>query len=389
MVKVIVGTNGTSRNPEFAGSAWVRLQYVLGLEELGVESFWVDRLQSPVDPRKMPHSLAYLMKRFDRMANDFGFGDRYCVVYKNGERHFGMSEKQLTQLASEADLLINVGGHLPEVSPLMQIPRRAYLDVDPGFTQIWMGHHQSEVGPLLQYDVGVDRHNFFFTVGQNVGRPEFKIPTDGIEWHSIVPPVVLDLWPPHIDETCERFSTVADWRGSQAAIFEDELYGGKRREFIRFLHLPKESQQRIELALFISPHDCEDLALLVGMQWQILDPCLYAGDPESYREFIQYSRAEFSVAKNGYVKANSGWISDRTACYLASGKPALVQSTGLEGRLPTGKGLLTFRTLEEALAGIDAINQNYLAHCQAARQIAEKYFDSDEVLGSILERVGL
>jgi len=234
-----------------------------------------------------------------------------------------------------------------------------------------------------------DRHNFFFTVGQNVGTPEFTVPTRGIDWHPIVPPVVLDQWPPHIDETYQRISTIADWRGSQDAVFEGVYYGGKRDEFIRFLNVPLEVQPRIELALFISQREYEDLRLLAQHKWHIEDPVFWAGDPHSYREFIQFSRAEFSVAKHGYVQSNSGWISDRTVCYLASGKPALVQSTGFEGRLPTGKGLLTFRTVEEAIAGIQAINDDYLAHCHAARQIAEAYCNSDIVLGAMLEQVGL
>lgn len=378
MTKIIVGTRGTSRLPEFAGSTWVRLQYVLGLQKLGVESFWVDRLP-PIDPCEHHHSVRYLMKRFGRMAEDFGFGDRYCVIYNGGERYFGMTEKQLERLVGEADLLINISGHLPKESSLMRIRRRAYVDVDPGFTQIW----------AHQRDLGFDQHNFFFTTGQNVGRPEFKIPTRGINWQPIVPPVVLDRWPPHIDEAHQGFSTIADWRGSQEAIFEEEYYGGKRREFIRVLTLPGLSDQDIYLALCMGPRDAEDLWLLVGHKWRVLNPYMYAGDPESYQEFIQCSRAEFSVAKSGYVKSASGWISDRTPCYLASGKPALIQSTGFEWRLPTGKGLLTFRTLDEAVAGVEAINDDYLSHCHAARQIAEEHFSSDRVLGRMLEHVGL
>jgi hypothetical protein len=378
VIKAIVGTKGKSGIPEFAGSTWVPLQYLLGLRKLGVESFWVDRL-SPIDHLHHHHSLHYLIERFDHTARSFGLQDHYCIVYNDGERYFGMTEKQFMQVVAEAELLVSISGHLPPKSPLMRIPRRAYIDVDPGFVQIW----------AQQVDMALDRHNFFFTVGQNVGGPEFKIPTLGIYWHPIVPPVVLDLWPPHIDEQDQRFSTIADWRGSQEAVFEKEYYSGKREEFLRFLRLPLEAKQPIEPALCISHSEYEDLSLLHRRDWKIKDSYLYAGDPYSYREFIQFSRAEFSVAKNGYVKSNSGWISDRTACYLASGKPALVQSTGFEGYLPTGKGLLTFRIIEDAVRGIEAINNDYLFHCRAARQIAEKYFNSDVVLGYILEQVGL
>jgi hypothetical protein len=378
MKTVIVGTRETSRWPEFAGSTWVRLQYLLGLRRLGFDSVWVDRL-GPVDPLQHHHSLDYLVARFDRTAREFGLGDRYCIEYNGGERYFGMSGGEFRDLTGEAELLINVSGHLPPDSPLMRVPRRAFIDVDPGFTQIWA--HQA--------DLGLGRHNYFFTVGQNVGGPGFTIPLRGVDWVPTLPPVVLEQWPAHIDPACRRFSTVGDWRGSQYAVFDGESYSGKRREFLRFLLVPRRARQPVEPAIYVGFADSEDLELLLGNKWVVHDPFLSAGDPHSYREFVRYSRAEFSVAKGGYVKSNSGWVSDRTACYLASGKPALVQSCGFERRLPTGSGLLTFSTLEEALAGIEAINGDYLSHCQAARQLAEEYFNSDVVLGRMLDRVGL
>jgi hypothetical protein len=377
-LKVVVASNGTSGVPEFAGSTWVRLQYMLGLERLGVECYWVDRLKE-VDPLTHHHSLGYLTERFDRTARDFGFGDRYCIVYNEGESHFGMNEERLAKLADDADLLLNISGHLPDDSPLMRIRRRAYIDVDPGFTQIW-GHER---------DMGFARHNFFFTVGQNVGTDRFRVPTEGIRWVPIFPPVALDAWPARIDERCTRISTVADWHASQNAIFGGENYGGKQMEFTRFLSVPDKADRQFEVALGIDQTEHEDQAMLLWHGWTILDPYFYAGDPESYREFIQFSRAEFSVAKGGYVKANSGWISDRTGCYLASGKPALVQSTGFESTLPTGKGLLTFSTVDEAIRGLETIEADYVGHCSAAREIAERHFNSDVVLGHILEEVGL
>jgi hypothetical protein len=388
-VRVVVASRGASGLPEFAGSTWTFLQYVLGLGRLGVESFWVD-YQPKLDPRQLVqggrahpdedcHSIDYVSARFDAMARRFGFDDRYCILYDGGATGFGMSPAELRELVDDADLLLNLGGPLPAGSSLLGIPRRAYIDLDPGFTQIW----------AHQVDMGFGSYHSFFTVGQNVGRPEFRIPTLGIEWEPSFPPVVLDLWPAHTDASCERLSTIADWRGSQYARFEGELYEGKREEFIRYLEVPLRARRPIELALSIGQHDYEDLGLLLRNEWFVRDPYLYAGDLESYREFIQLSRAEFSVAKSGYVKSGSGWFSDRTACYLASGKPAVVQSTGFERRLSTGEGLLTFGTVPEAVAGIEAIESDYPAHAKAARRIAEEHFDSDLVLGSLLERVGV
>jgi hypothetical protein len=375
-MKIIVGTRDTSRWPEFAGSTWVRLQYVLGLAKLGIDSFWVDRL-SRIDPLEHPHSLAYLLERFERTAKQFGFEGRYCVVYNGGEKHFGLSEQSLRSLIESSDLLLNISGYLPRDSPLMNIRRRAYIDVDPGFTQIW----------ATQLDMGLDRHNFHFTVGQNVGTPQFTIPLGGIDWQPILPPVVLDQWPARIDDRCARIGSVGDWRGSQHAIHDAEYFGGKRREYIQLLHLPKAANQPLELALCVGSEDWEDIGLLQESGWKVLNPYLYAGDPQSYREFIQQSRAEFSVAKSGYVKSNSGWISDRTACYLASGKPALIQSTGCEWRFPEQKGLVMFRSQDEALLGLRSINNDYLVHSHAARHLAEFHFDSSRVLGVVLSHV--
>jgi len=378
LITAILGTRGTSGCPEFAGSTWVRLQYMLGLLKLGVDVYWVDRLPK-IDERRHHHSLEYLARRFAATMNDFGLADRYCVIYNGGEKYFGRNHAQLLDVVGQADLLLNISGHLPPTCPLNEVPLRAYIDVDPGFTQIWG----------RQCDMGFERHQVFFTVGQNVGTHDFRIPPDGIRWIPMLPPVFLDEWPARIDERCTRFSTVADWRGSQEAMYEEEYFGGKRKEFLRFLRLPRDSKQSIELALCISPEDCEDIELLVGNKWGILDPYFYAADPFSYREFIQSCRAEFSVAKHGYVKSASGWISDRTACYLASGKPALVQSTGFENHLPTGRGLLTFRTMEEAMAGLREINANYVDHCNAARRLASEFFDSSVVLRGVLDACGM
>ncbi|MBN2183505.1 MAG: hypothetical protein JW715_16465 [Sedimentisphaerales bacterium] len=377
MTKVVVGTRGTSGIPEFAGSTWVRLQYMLGLQRLGIESYWVDRL-GEINPIKARRSIDYFVNRFNQMACRYGFEDRYCIIYNQGEKYFGLTGEKLRRLSREATLLLNVSGYLPDGSPLLQIPKRVFIDVDPGFTQIWK----------LSWDLDCQKHNFFLTIGQNVGNPEFTIPSHGIEWHHILPPVVLEQWPAMIDEACGSFTTIADWRASQAAKYENELYEAKRPEFLKILDLPRHTNQPLELALCVSLWDFKDIELLIQNGWHLENPYLRAGDPDSYRDYIRFSRAEFSVAKHGYVKSSSGWISDRTACYLSSGKPALVQSTGFEGKIPTGKGLLTFRTRDEAVAGIEEINRNYLAHCKAARQLAEQFFDSDIVLPKILEKVG-
>jgi hypothetical protein len=378
VTRVVVATRGWTAWPDYAGHLWVPIQYVAGLQRLGVDAWWVDHLK-PVDPRKHPHSIEYLMKRLEQTAQQFGFGDRYSVVY-DGSRHFGRSASDVAAMAEGADLLLGLScKRLPGRSPLLSIPRRAYVDLDPGFTQIWA--HQT--------DMGFDQFQQFFTVGQNVPETDFPIPNQGIEWQSMLPPVVLSLWPGEPDPEGVRYSTVGDWWGKQYTRFEGEYYGSKRDEFLRFVEVPARADVRVEIALAIYQGDHKEIALLDKSKWHLRDPYLYAGDLDSYREFIRYSRGEFSVAKGGYVKSRSGWVSDRTACYLASARPALVQETGLEGHLPTGSGLLTFRTPDEAIAGFEAIEERYLEHAEAARAIAEEHFDSDKVLARMLHAAGL
>ena len=375
-MKVILGSFATSMQPEYGGAVWVRLQYMLGLRRLGIEPYWVDRVPA-WNALERRRSLDYNLEQFARLADDFGFRDRYCVVVDGGAATYGMDAGQYDALTREAAALVNISGYLPEGSPLLRVPKRAYIDVDPGFTQIW----------ARSYDMNTARHNYFFTVGVNVGTPRCRVPA-ALPWTVLYPPVVLEEWPPFIDERCACFTTVAGWRGSQHASFEGEAYTGKRSQFLRVLSLPLKTGQVFELALNIGPAHA-DIKALCEHDWRLVDPYRQAGDVKRYREYLRYSRAEFSVAKQGYVKSNSGWVSDRTVCYLASGKPALVQSTGFEDHLPTGEGLLTFRTLDDAVAGVETINADYLAHCRAARALAEAHFDSDRVLAGLLDRMDL
>lgn len=379
MTTVVIATRRWSAVPDFAGHMWVPIQYVLGLRRLGIEAYWIDHLER-IDPFERPHGIEYLDRRMRQSADAIGFSGAWSIIYGPGKQYFGLSRDEAHAVAERADLLLGLSTKaLPKCSPALRIPRRAYLDLDPGFTQIWA--HQTPMG-FEQFDL-------FFTIGQNVRGPDFDIPLQGIDWQPMLPPVVLEQWPFRFEEKARRFSTVGDWWGKQYTRYENEYYGSKREEFLRFVELPRLSRQRFELALTIYPVDHREIGLLAGKGWHLLDPYLYAGDLDSYREFIQCSRAEWSVAKNGYIRSRSGWISDRTAVYLASGKPCVVQSTGFEPYLETGRGLLTFRTLDEAVAAVDEVDGNYAEHAAAARELAERHFDSDTVLRSLLERAGV
>lgn len=379
MTTVVVATRRWSAVPDFAGHMWVPIQYVLGLRRLGIEAYWIDHIDR-IDPLKHPHSIEYLDRRMQQSADTIGFGRAWSIIYGPGKRHFGLSREETHAIAERADLLLGLSTKaLPKGSPALRIARRAYLDLDPGFTQIWA--HQTPMG--------FEQYEHFFTIGQNVRSEEFDVPLQGIDWQPMRPPVVLEQWPFCFDEKTRRFSTVGDWWGKQYTRYQDQYFGSKREEFLRFAELPLRARQRFELALTLYPGDHHEIGLLARNGWHLLDPYLYAGDLESYREFIQHSRAEWSVAKNGYVRSRSGWISDRTTVYLASGKPCVVQSTGFEPHLPTGKGLLTFRTLDEAVEAVEEVDRNYAEHAAAARELAEQHFDSDAVLSSLLERAGV
>jgi hypothetical protein len=230
-------------------------------------------------------------------------------------------------------------------------------------------------------------HQHFITIGENIGRPGCGVPVCGRDWVTTPPPVVLDDWP--VVEGGDSYTSVATWRNAYGTVaFQGSTYGSRVHEFRKYLELPALVDADFELALDIHPHEVNDLEALDAHGWRLVDPEDVAGTLETYRSYIQCSRAELCVAQQMYVATRSGWLSDRSLCYLASGKPVLAQDTGFSDNYPVGEGLLAFSTLEEAAAGIEEIERNYEDHCRAARALAEKYFDSDKVLGRILAQLG-
>lgn len=368
MKKVIVTSGWGAGYPEGGGMQWLNLHYLAGLRALGVEGFWLDITKETTEER---------VRQFQARCERFDLGDHWIVACDN-QQVFGMNDRQLGALCNDCDLLINLCGALKDDELLRRIKRRAYFDLDPGFTQIW----------AQQWDMDLSKHNLFFTCGLNVGQPGFPIPTRDIEWKAFLPPVALEHWPVQTAAPKRPFTTIGQWRG-QEAVWQDEYYGPKREEFLRFIELPGKTSQSIELALLIHETETEDLAVLRKSGWALVNPHEAAGGLDGFRSYIQQSRAEFSVAKGGYVKSRSGWVSDRTVCYLASGRPALVQETGFGVSLSAGKGLFTFRTLDEATRGIEAINADYAGYSAAARKLAEEKFAAPVVLQSILERAGV
>jgi hypothetical protein len=356
------------------GEAWVRLSYVLGFRRLGFDVTFVEQIDHDACTEA-----AY--RYFDDVISEFGLVGSAALVDEHGQPVSGLPQGELLAIAEEADLLVNVSGNLRAEPLLARFRRRAFVDIDPGFTQFWQATGLN--GACLR------GHDVYFTIGENIGHPECPIPTCGIDWQPTRPPVVLGEWPT-ARSAFDRFTTVGSWRGPYGPVeFEGRTYGLKAHEFRKFVDLPMRAGHNFELALAIDPADIRDRELLESHGWRLVDPRALAGTPESFRDYVQSSGAEFSVAQGIYVDTESGWFSDRTVRYLASGKPALVQDTGFSRNLPAGEGLIAFNTLEEAVAGAKRIASDYEAHCAAAGELAQEYFDSDAVLSRLLETAGV
>jgi hypothetical protein len=363
------------------GEAWVRLSWILGLRRLGFDVHFVERIAPATctGADRMVAEFENSVQRdyFERIVKKFGLEESATLVYGDGEKTSGLPYGELLDVAEESELLVNISGHL-DLEPLMaRLRRKAYVDLDPGFTQFW--HANETFGPRL---AGHDR---YFTVGENVGTSRCSIPTGGLAWRSIRPPVTLEDWPvTERSEAC-RFTTVATWRSSYGPVeYGARRFGLKVHEFRKVIDLPGRTPFEFEIALDIHPNDARDRESLESHGWRIVDPGVAVPDPDAFRQYVRGSDAEFSVAQGIYVDTASGWFSDRTVRYLASGKPALVQDTGFSSNYPVGEGLLAFRTIEEAVAGAELIRRDYETHSRAARALAEEYFDSKSVLGGFL-----
>jgi hypothetical protein len=371
-MSLILVSGALANKPGNGGAAWTRLSWILGFARMGHDVYFVEQIAPP--------ETAAQAAFFERVTAEFGLRGRVSLLDTGGAHVAGLSASDIGEIAGASDVLINLSGHLTLPAIKNRCRRRVFIDLDPGYTQFWHAE-----GLAAESIAG---HDAYFTVGENIGQPSCSIPTSGITWLPIRQPVLLDEWPAMADAPAPRFTTVASWRGPFGRIAHNAShFGAKAHEFRKFAALPARCEWPMEIALEVHPADAADVSLLKHNGWQVADPASAAGDPASFRGYVQASAAECSVAQGIYVETNSGWFSDRTVRYLASGRPALVQDTGFPRRYLDGGGVVTFKTLDEAAAGAESIRRNYAAHAAAARAIAEDVFDARKVLGELMDRL--
>ena len=363
------------------GHASFVVNLIAGLRRLGYEPMLLDRIEpgSCVDGQGRPcepaasANAAWVRHVVELTGTRGGFS----LELEGMERTLGMSRDEAAA-SLEAALVLDVAGFFAHRPIVDGAARRVFVDIDPGFPQMWR-----EEGLVDLYG----SHDAHVTIGLNMGADDCGIPGGDIDWITTPQPVVLGAWPARRPGG-DAFTSVITWRGAYGPVERGgRTYGLRVHEFRKFVDLPRRSGRRFELALDIHPDEQRDLALLRDGGWSLVNPRGVAGDSESYRRYIQRSRGELMVAKNIYVDTHSGWFSDRSVCYLASGRPVLAQDTGWSRHFPTDGGLLAFSTLDDAVLGIEEIERDYERHCRAARGVAERYFDSDLVLRRLLDQL--
>jgi len=371
----------------FGGVTWDYIQYLLGFRSLGHDVWYLEDSGAwPYDPIKQTVSedCSYNVDYLRGMMDGFGFGDRW--VYRNGAdgKFHGAGETAARDLIKNGDLLVNVSsaGWLRDYD--FGVKHQMFIDGDPMFCQVGLLDPKN-----ADYAKRVRAHDSHFTFGLNVGHADCLAPDTGIRWKKTVQPIALDHWPLQNDDAPDRFTTVMNWASYAPIEWQGKAYGQKDLEFERFKLLPRQTPQRLEMAMGQGIGSKRPTEELRALGWTILEAGEVLPDHRSYHEFLRTSKAEWSVAKHGYIAARTGWFSCRTACYLALGRPAVVQETGWSDYLPAGDGLLSFSTLEQAVAAIADINDHYAEHQAAARAIAEQYFDAKRVCADLLVQAGI
>ena len=368
-----------------AGVTYQFLHFMLGLRKLGFDPYYVeDSARWIYDPR-LRDSSPDAQPNIDAVApilSQYGLGDRWVFRgnYEGGQC-YGMTESQIAELYRTADVMINVTGAQDLRQEHLRCPVRVYLETDPVEAQIQIAQgNQRTIATLDQY-------THHFTYGENLGCPDCLLPVERYNWHPTRQPVLLELWEPLPPVGNAAYNTIATWKNKgKDIVYQGETYHwSKDREFVKVIDLPLKRPVPFELA---SDVDAETRILLEASRWHLADAVHISSNMQRYNQYIRQSRGEFTVAKDQNIRLKSGWFSDRSACYLAAGRPVINQETGFSNHLPTGKGLFSFQSMDDILVAVDAIETDYVGHCRAAREIAEEYFAAEKVLGEIMDQIG-
>jgi hypothetical protein len=363
------------------GIAWHHLQYVAGLARLGHDVYFLEDsgdYASCYDPIRNvmdtdpTYGLAFAADAFERL----GIGGRWAYYESHDHNWLGPAAALAPEVCRSADVLLNVSCVNPLRSWMAHVPVRVLIDTDPVFTQI--RHLTRPAARATAAD-----HSAFFSFGENIGQPDCTVPADGFAWQPTRQPIVMDAWTASTGTAAAPLSTVMLWESYPSAEHNGIRFGMKADSFGPYMDLPSRCSDTFELAVGCANGARERLT---NHGWTILDPREPTRDPWTFQDFVRRSKAEFSVAKHGYVVSQSGWFSERSAAYLASGRPVVIQDTGFTRWLQAKGGVLPFVTADEALEQLDVLNRSYVAQCREARAVAREYFDSAVVLTSLLDR---
>ncbi|MHC4516467.1 MAG: hypothetical protein ACYS5W_22620 [Planctomycetota bacterium] len=378
-MRVCLAPTHLLRNVRLGGHAWVFLNWALGLRDQGCELILLENLRW----RESPEQLMQHLRGFRQRLATVGLGGAKIAPVLADElprrlapvrQEFEALTISLEQACAEADLFLNFNYGIRQ-DVVDRFRRSAMVDIDPGLLQTWMaGGH---VRPAI--------HDMNFTIGETVGRPGARFSDCDMKWHHLPPPVHLPSWSVTRAPATAAYTTVTNWWGEYEIIDGEMINNEKRTTFLDYLDLPSRVSATLELAIYHEPGHDSDMPMLIEHGWRARPAYEVSSTPYLYRSYIQGSRGEFSCAKRSCMHLQNAWISDRTVCYLASGKPAVVQHTGTSSFLPDAEGLFRFRSMEEAVAGLAAAEADYEHHSRAARALGEEHFDADKVLGRLLE----
>jgi hypothetical protein len=368
--------------------AWMHMQIVVGLQRLGHDVYYFETTSTwPYDPVRLTRvsDSKYVLPYLSRVAQRFGLSGRWAYRRSYSDKEwFGLSRTRAEDLLAHADAVLNVAGATRLAEEGLKVGRLVYFGTDPGYHEIAFANGDEDTRTIIE------EHDDFVTYGENIGMSECPMPPLPRLRSRIRQPVLLDLWeagPPSRRE----FTTVCNWKQTG---FDIEYQGvtycwSKHHEFLKFLDLPRRIAQPIELAIGVADLDGDTRRLLKSNGWQLADAHAFTTDPWPYRDYVRASRGEFTVAKDQNVRLRSGWFSERSACYLAAGRPVITQDTGFGTNLPTGEGLFAFGTMGDIVAAFDAINSDYERHSRAARAVAEEYFKAETVLAGAMDDLGM